>query len=86
MSFFPNLFHMESSDLPASLDELPDAPSPAAAAANASKARRGDVDDDDIIAAALCGRFVLSAEEVSLFFFSFRDLDGSSNFKWLRSA
>ena len=61
---------MEISDNPASLLKLPDAPAHAPATANAAKAPRENdaaANDDDIIAAALSGRFVLSAEEVSHF-------------------
>jgi len=64
---------MQSSDTPAPVGERPGALAPAAAAGDAAKARQnngveGD-NKDHIIDAALCDRFVLSAEEVNLFFF-----------------
>ena len=71
--FSSRFVQMQSSDMLASAAERPGAPTPSAAAADAAKGRQNhgndDDDDDRTIAAALSGRFVLSAEEASCFFF-----------------
>lgn len=62
---------MQSSDTSAPVGERLGAPVPSAAAAKARQQNNGvdDKDEDHIIDAALSGRFVLSADEVNLFFF-----------------
>ena len=71
--FSSRFVQMQSSDMLASAAERPGAPTPSAAAADAAKGRQNhgndDDDDDRTIASALSGRFVLSAEEASCFFF-----------------
>ena len=76
---------MQVSDAPPSLSERPGAPASDAAAADAAKARQNnDADADDaLLAAALSGRFVLSAEEVRDFFVT---PEGSSDLVWRRRA